>query len=215
MTETWSTPEQLAAAIAALEASLAAHWERPAAWGIMHEDADGRIVVDRAEAGEQRDGLAMLALAIATGDCCGTYVTEMDAAELDLAISVLAPAEACAEYELSNLRTLQYLREELGEDGSAVAVFVRATDITEPDDPYVAALLGEILRGRQENPDGTTTLWRPVGPAELELLRARTGRAQSPPDRPRRAGGGPVSTADQAAQFPEIQTESSRPCAVS
>ncbi|WP_368861570.1 ADP-ribosylation/crystallin J1 [Actinospica durhamensis] len=41
-------------------------------------------------------------------------------------------------------------------------------------------------RGRRENPDGSTTLWRPVGPAELELLRATGMRAWPPrlPDQP-------------------------------
>jgi len=40
----------------------------------------------------------------------------------------------------------------------AIAVLTRTIDIAEPDDPYLAALLGEIRRGRQENPGGTTTL---------------------------------------------------------
>ncbi|MFG2044570.1 ADP-ribosylation/crystallin J1 [Dactylosporangium sp. NPDC048998] len=37
-----------------------------------------------------------------------------------------------------------------------------------------------------ENPDGTTTLWRPVGPAELALIRAGGWRAFPPrlPDQP-------------------------------
>jgi hypothetical protein len=186
VTEAWSTPEQLTAKLAEFEASLATHWERPVAWGIMHDDADGRIVVDRAEAGEQLDPLAMVALAIATGDSCGSYVTRTDVAVLDMAIETLAPAEACAEYEQSSLRTWRYLREEIGDDGTAVAVFTRAIDITEPEDPYLAALLSEIHRGRQENPDGSTTLGRPVGPAELELLRAADMRAWPPrlPDQP-------------------------------
>lgn len=186
MTETWSTPEQLACRLAEFEAGLAAHWERPAAWGVMHEEANGRIMVDRAEAGEQRDLLAMTVLSIATGDCCGTYVTTIDAAQLDMAIDMLAPAEACAEYELSNLRAWRYLREEIGEYRTAVAAFTRAIDITDTQEPHLAALLGEIHRGRQENPDGTTTLWRPIGPVELELLRATDMRVWPPrlPDQP-------------------------------
>jgi hypothetical protein len=187
MSETWTTPEQLAAKFAEYEAALAKHWERPVAWGVMHEDADGRIVVDRAEAGERLDLLAMIVLGMVTGDCCGTYVTRLDAAELDMAIAMLTPAEACAEYELSNLRTWRYLRELIDdEDGMVVAVFTRDIDVTDPEDPHLAALLGEIHRGRQENPDGSTTLWRPVGPAELELLRAAEMLAWPPrlPDQP-------------------------------
>jgi hypothetical protein len=180
--ESWSTPGQLAAKTAEFEAALASHWERPTAWGLMHDDADGRIVVDRTEAGIQLDLLALLVMATTIGDCCGTYVARIDAAQLDMAIAMLAPAEACTEYKLSNLRTWRYLRDEIGEDGAAVAVFTRAVDITDPDvqDPYLAALSAEIHRGRQENPDGSTTLWRPVGAAELELLRAADMRAWPP-----------------------------------
>ncbi|MFI2273901.1 MULTISPECIES: ADP-ribosylation/crystallin J1 [Catenuloplanes] len=39
------------------------------------------------------------------------------------------------------------------------------------------------MAGRVENPDGTTTLWRPVGPAELDLI-ARSGYAAFPPRLP-------------------------------
>lgn len=177
------------------EAALGTDWERPAGWGLMHEDADARIVVDRAEAGVQRDLLAMAVLAIAAGDgggtgtgthAPGTHVTRIRAAQLETAISMLTPAADCAEYEPSNLRAWQYLCEEIGADGVAVAVFTRAIDIAGSDDPHLAALLGEIHRGRQENPDGSTTLWRPVGPAELELLRAAGMRAWPPrlPDQP-------------------------------
>jgi hypothetical protein len=180
MTESWSTPEQLAAKAAEFEAALAAHWARPLAWGIMHEDAEGRIVVDRAEGGDQRDLLAMVVISMECGDCCGSYATEIEAAQLDEAIATLAPAEACAEYEQSNLRTWRYLREEIGDDSTAVAAFTRAIDIADTEDPYLAALLGEIHRGRKENADGTTTLWRPVGPAELDLLRAADMRAWPP-----------------------------------
>jgi len=54
------------------------------------------------------------------------------------------------------------------------------------DDRYVAALLEGALSGRVEYPDGTTTLWRPVGPAELELIRVSGWRAFPPrlPDQP-------------------------------
>jgi hypothetical protein len=159
--ESWSTPAQIAAELAGLEAgleaALGAPWERPLAWGIMHEDGGGRIVVDRAEAGDQRHPLAMTVLAVVAGDRGGTHTARIDAALLEAAIAMLAPAEACTDYDHPNLRTWRYLREEIGESGTALAVFTRAIDIAEPDDPYVAALLGAIHRGRQENPDGTTT----------------------------------------------------------
>ncbi|WP_344655152.1 ADP-ribosylation/crystallin J1 [Catenulispora subtropica] len=37
-----------------------------------------------------------------------------------------------------------------------------------------------MRRGRQENEDGTTTLWRPIGPSELALLRLDGFRAWPP-----------------------------------
>ncbi|WP_370380532.1 ADP-ribosylation/crystallin J1 [Catenulispora sp. GAS73] len=43
-----------------------------------------------------------------------------------------------------------------------------------------------MRRGRQENADGTTTLWRPTGPNELEKVRAGGFQAWPPrlPDQP-------------------------------
>jgi hypothetical protein len=54
------------------------------------------------------------------------------------------------------------------------------------DDRFVAAVLAAIHHGRVANPDGTTTLWRPVGLAELALLQASGFTAWPPrlPDQP-------------------------------
>lgn len=80
----------------------------------------------------------------------------------------------------------RYLREQTGDGGRAFALFADRLDGTGHDDPYVRAFRAELYRGRQENPDGTTTLWRPVGPAELDLLRAAGMRAWPPrlPEQP-------------------------------
>ncbi|NUR32301.1 MAG: hypothetical protein HOV83_41725 [Catenulispora sp.] len=43
--------------------------------------------------------------------------------------------------------------------------------------------MAQVHRGRVENPDGTTTLWRPVGPAELALLQ-ESGFTTWPPRLP-------------------------------
>jgi hypothetical protein len=50
----------------------------------------------------------------------------------------------------------------------------------------VARLAGHLLAGRVEDADGTTTLWRPVGPQELRLVEASGGRRWPPrlPDQP-------------------------------
>ncbi|NUP46274.1 MAG: hypothetical protein HOW97_03010 [Catenulispora sp.] len=46
--------------------------------------------------------------------------------------------------------------------------------------------MAAVHHGRVENPDGTTRLWRPVGPAELALLEASGFTAWPPrlPDQP-------------------------------
>ncbi|WP_184786895.1 ADP-ribosylation/crystallin J1 [Phytomonospora endophytica] len=44
-------------------------------------------------------------------------------------------------------------------------------------------MVTEALAGRVENPDGTTTLWRPTGPAELRLVE-ESGRRRWPPRLP-------------------------------
>ncbi|MFB9445625.1 ADP-ribosylation/crystallin J1 [Dactylosporangium vinaceum] len=46
--------------------------------------------------------------------------------------------------------------------------------------------MAAVRGGRAEHPDGTTTLWRPVGPAELALIRDGGWRAFPPrlPDQP-------------------------------
>jgi hypothetical protein len=83
------------------------------------------------------------------------------------AIAMAEPAEACTDIPHPNIAALRLLS---GAD--AVVAFVSEADFVEDaEDRYVAALLAEIRRGRQENPDGTTTLWRPTGPAELAILR--------------------------------------------
>ncbi|WP_310376385.1 ADP-ribosylation/crystallin J1 [Catenuloplanes atrovinosus] len=57
-----------------------------------------------------------------------------------------------------------------------------------------------MLAGREENPDGTTTLWRPVGPAELALI-AESGYAAFPPRLPDQPIFYPVLTEDYAARI--------------
>ncbi len=100
-------------------------------------------------------------------------------------MELLPPAGACTEVEHPNLAAWQWLHADLGAGEPVAAVF--AATLTETsDDRYVAPLVAAALSGRVENPDGTTTLWRPVGPAERELIRASGWRAFPPrlPDQP-------------------------------
>ncbi|HEY1174600.1 MAG TPA: hypothetical protein VGF17_00455 [Phytomonospora sp.] len=60
--------------------------------------------------------------------------------------------------------------------------------------------MAEALAGRVENPDGTTTLWRPTGPAELRLVE-ESGRRRWPPRLPDQPIFYPVLNEDYAARI--------------
>lgn len=170
--------EQVHAATARFEAGLGPGWQQPAAWGVLHENRADGLVVDRVNVGSHPLPAAVLAWVL--GHPGGTGSIPFSAAHLERAIELLSPAEACREFDHPNLIAWCYLYQEIGDKGSAVAVFTDAIDIVDPQDPYLDALLRTVHRGRRENPDGTTTLWRPVGPAELDLLRAAGMRAWPP-----------------------------------
>ena len=119
MGESWTTLAQIEGKRADLEQALGASWRRPAAWAIVHE-ADGQVVVDRVNVGEGL--LSALVLATVATWPGPTGSVPLSAAGLDAAIAMLAPAEACAEVEHPNLRAWRYLRQEIGDGGSAVIV---------------------------------------------------------------------------------------------
>jgi hypothetical protein len=166
----WETPEQIAAARAAFESRLG--WERPAAWGMVAED--GTVL----RASVRSNWLPAVVLATVVGHTHGTAAHRLSTAQIGEAIRLAEPAEACTELPHQNLQMLRLLH--AGGSG-AVVVFVDEADfVDESADPHVATLLADIRRGRQENADGTTTLWRPTGPAELALVRAAGFRAWPP-----------------------------------
>jgi hypothetical protein len=110
----------------------------------------------------------------------------LSAADLDAAITLLAKLEREDDPILPSARAWHYVREQTPDGAGVVAVFVERLDLEADDDPPTSAVLAHLHRGRIENADGTTTLWRPVGPAELELLKASGMRAWPPrrPDQP-------------------------------
>lgn len=56
-------------------------------------------------------------------------------------------------------------------EGDAVcAVLIEDLAEVRARDPDVRRLAEQLLAGRVEDPDGTTVLWRPVGPQELRLV---------------------------------------------
>lgn len=129
--------------------------------------------------------LAAVIAASVCGHVDGTASYRFDAPMLDRAIALLAPAEACAAVDHPNLAALRRVREHLGGDDEVRIVFVADLD-ADGDDPFVATVVRRALAGRCENPDGTTTLWRPTGPAELALVADSGWRSWPPrlPDQP-------------------------------
>jgi hypothetical protein len=144
MIEAWYTPEQIARKQAEFEAALGPAWKCPAAWGVLHE-SNGKIVVDRANPAG-RHAMAAAVLATVLGHRGGTAVLPLNARDLDRAISMQAPAEACTAFEHPNLAAWRRLRAALKPGRGAVAVFAESTDIAGSADPFLAALLDEARR---------------------------------------------------------------------
>lgn len=167
MSERWETIEAINAARTAMEAALG--WERPAAWGLLTPDGD----VVRANV---RDAyLPGVALATVLGHRGRSRSYALGGEAIARAIAMVEPAEACTEIPHPNLAALRLVGD------AAVVTFVSEADfLGDADDAHAAALLAEIRRGRQENGDGTTTLWRPTGPSELDLVRANGFKAWPP-----------------------------------
>lgn len=174
MTERWETIEAVNAARAEMEVRLG--WERPAAWGLL--TPDGSVVRANVRGGY----LPGVVLATVVGHRSGSASYPLAPSAIAEAIASAEPAEACTDIPHPNIAALRVLS-----GAEAVVAYVSETDFVEDvEERYVAALLAEIRRGRQENADGTTTLWRPVGPAEVEILREAGFTAWPPrlPDQP-------------------------------
>jgi len=148
--ERWSTAEQIAAKIAEFEAALGPSWRRPVAHGIGHQ-AGGRPVVDRLNVGAGHL-LPAVVLATVTGYRCGVRAMPMTAADLDRAIHLLEPAEAYPGSRHPNLRTWRRLRAEIGDHGTAVALFADRLDGPDEGDAFVRAFLAAIRRDRPGAP---------------------------------------------------------------
>ena len=178
MTERWETADEIAAARRRFEAAIPG-WRAPLAHAVGVRDG-GRVEFTRVNVG---DGLfPAVVLATVCGHRGGSASYRVDAAALGRAIDLLAPAEACTALDHPNLGAWRWLHAGLADDDAVVGVFVADLD-TPCDDPDVAALRERLLAGRTENPDGTTTLWRPVGPAEAALI-AESGWRAFPARRP-------------------------------
>lgn len=174
----WDTMEKINAARESLEEALG--WSRPKAWGLLTPNAD--VLRTNVDTGY----LPAVAVATVLAYTGGTAELPLTPDAVGAALAIAEPAEACADVPHPNVAALRILAS-AGTGG--VAVFVDEADLAgdiADDRPFLQALMAEIRRGRIENPDGTTTLFRPVGPEELDLLRKADFAAWPPrlPDQP-------------------------------
>lgn len=181
MIEQWGTEERVLAALDGFEAAIPG-WARPAAYGLGWEP-EGEFAWARHDLGGEQ-ALAAVVLATVCGHVGGSASYRLPVADLERAIALLSPAEACASLDQPGLWAWRPLRAALPEDGEVVAVFLGDFADGDGGDRYVAALLAEVMGGREDNGDGTTTLWRPVGPAELAYVRETGAWPPRLPDQP-------------------------------
>jgi hypothetical protein len=137
MTEQWRTPEEIDAARARFERAIPG-WQRPAAWAIGRAADDETTLFERINVAESYLSAVVLATVVGHANGSGSY--PLTAVELDRAIALLAPAEACSSMSHPNLHAMRGLREDLEPGGVAVVVFVG--DLSDrTDDPGVRSLL--------------------------------------------------------------------------
>ncbi len=159
--EVWSTPEEIGAARNRFERAL--QWRRPAAYGVgrrarppaspqqvgdVAEEVAGGLGPDvtftRINVGEHYLPAAVLATVL--GHRSGSAAYPMTRQDLQRAVELLAPAQACGAFDHPNLLDWREILADTDVDaGDVVAVFVE--DLDQPGDhPYVRRLL-EAARG--------------------------------------------------------------------
>src|SRR5262249_5563626 len=82
--------------------------------------------------------------------------------DIDRAVRLLAPAQACTAVEHPNLRVWRDVQQTLWDDGDPVAGFA-ADPPDATDDPYVHRLREVVASGRQDVPYGTPRWWPATG----------------------------------------------------
>ena len=146
--ERWTTPEDLAAARERMEAAIDGY-ERPAAFalGLVGEDgAAAGDVFPRVNSGANY--LPAVVLATVCGHVRGTATHVLDAQQMQEAIDLLAPAEACTDLDHPNLAAWRRVRAELADRPGAqvVAVFLGDLAPSPTDGPY-ERLLRDAVSG--------------------------------------------------------------------
>lgn len=135
----WSTLEGLAAIRGRLE-SFIDGWVPPASYAVA---VDGDLPHVNLPGG--RHGLPAVVLATVLKHDGSTATVEMTRAQLDEAITALAPAAACTDVEHPNLAAWRAVRDRLDERGAGVVTAVFVRDLTDPVTSEVDAALRAAL----------------------------------------------------------------------
>jgi hypothetical protein len=146
--ERWTTPEEIAAARERMEAAIDGY-ERPAAYALGQAGEDGAAAGDVFRlVNSGANFLPAVVLATVCGHVRGTVTYVLDEQRLQRAIDLLAPAEACTDYEHPNLVAWRQVRAELANQPSAqvIAVFLGDLEPSPTDGPY-ERLLRDAVAG--------------------------------------------------------------------
>ena len=125
----WETPEEILAARDQLERDLEGY-RRPAAYalGMVDSSADGHPRADDVfpVINHAANMLPAVVLATVCGHTHGTSTYHITHAQLDQAIEMLTPAEACTEYDHPNLSAWRDIRDRARHQPRAdvIAVFL-------------------------------------------------------------------------------------------
>jgi uncharacterized protein (TIGR03083 family) len=162
--EGWTTRAELSAAADRFRAAMPG-WEPPAAHGIAKlSGGTVRFPVVNVDA----HGLPALALSRVCGHQSGAATYELTRGQLEKAIELLGPAEACLDYEHPNLWAWRELTKD---PGAIVAVFLASLDVAQISDE-AQLRLSELAQVRTLPPDIAGT----SAPAVLDALDQATSR---------------------------------------
>ncbi len=146
--ERWTTPQEIATARERMEAAIDGY-ERPAAYALGLAGEDGAAAGDVFPVvNSGANFLPAVVLATVCGHVRGTATYVLDEQRLQQAIDLLAPAEACTDYDHPNLAAWRRVRAELADRPAAqvIAVFLGDLEPSPGDGPH-ERLLRSAVRG--------------------------------------------------------------------